>query len=837
MFLVDVSPSMGKMREVPSADGDTIEMTNLEWSLQFVKLKIQEMIVQIYNGRKTDQCGVILFGSEDTANIINEQNGGYENVSEYISIGHPNAETLSKLMDLEASTVSGDPIDALIVGIETQAQYLANKRTWTRKMVLLTDGESPIEIEDWEATVSKMNSLDINLAIIGVDFDDDDLPFHEEEKSDIKRINEEFYHKFVDGLDRGIIGNCDFALQEIARPDIKQTKSALTGTILRLGDVDVRPENAIEIAVKTSKCTAIARPKSFKKFAKRRREDLTDSAAMDDKEDIETAAYAQLRMRTEYYIDRNANKDKGDDDDAKDGSVDGTETDGEGEKTHLEKIEKEELVRGFKYGSSYAPCPEGAFPRLPTRKGMEICGFFSRDLFRREQLMSEVTYVWADPAQPLQQVALSAMAKAMIGKRAMGICRWVKQDNGEPRMGVLFPCANNEVACLLWAQVRHPILLDAVPFADDIRNFPFESLSKLYAKSGKEVKEHPYLPTKAHMDAMDRFVDELDLMTAGEEDEDGKPTPWFDTRLSYNPAVHRVKQAQLHAAIVPDLHTHPLPPPHPELTKYFDPPRQMIKNARHAIEECKRVFKAKEVPKKVARTRKDGHVKAYDEDEDMVLLDKPLKPTPSQSASQFVFPSSQRNSQASQQQLAAVKKEESEDSETESETEDEDGDGKAQPNKSALPTPAPEPESDSELSIDAGREPQRIIGTTNPLEDFRKNIARGDVVTKAVEDLGAVIEEVTASMFVTKRLEEMLRCMREMRKVALEEDEIGTWNRFLRNLREACTTGKGDKGFWQLVKNQGRELSLISDVEAANQGGQANVTESEAAEVRDHSLR
>jgi len=49
MFLIDISPSMGNMREVqvPStAEGQemTTEMTNLEWSLQFVKMKIQEMV-------------------------------------------------------------------------------------------------------------------------------------------------------------------------------------------------------------------------------------------------------------------------------------------------------------------------------------------------------------------------------------------------------------------------------------------------------------------------------------------------------------------------------------------------------------------------------------------------------------------------------------------------------------------------------------------------------------------------------------------------------------------------------------------------------------------------
>jgi hypothetical protein len=49
MFLVDVSKSMGNTRTVelppgPNGEERTTEMTNLEWALQFVKLKIQEMV-------------------------------------------------------------------------------------------------------------------------------------------------------------------------------------------------------------------------------------------------------------------------------------------------------------------------------------------------------------------------------------------------------------------------------------------------------------------------------------------------------------------------------------------------------------------------------------------------------------------------------------------------------------------------------------------------------------------------------------------------------------------------------------------------------------------------
>lgn len=94
-------------------------------------------------------------------------------------------------------------IDALIVGIETQAKYLVTKKTWTRKIIIVTDAESPIEIEDWEATVEKMNNLDIQLTVVyalvyfglfslliafcsGIDFDDDELPYKEPNKSNIK---------------------------------------------------------------------------------------------------------------------------------------------------------------------------------------------------------------------------------------------------------------------------------------------------------------------------------------------------------------------------------------------------------------------------------------------------------------------------------------------------------------------------------------------------------------------------------------------------------------------------------------------------------------------------
>jgi ATP-dependent DNA helicase 2 subunit 2 len=150
-------------------------------------------------------------------------------------------------------------------------------------------------------------------------------------------------------------------------------------TTLRLGDPDNHPLEALEIAVKTSKCTALARPKSWNRFAPRESKptnamDVDPAPAEDDDGDEVEAAkrivWAQLRMRTEFYV-------RHDDQDEDEGNEDIIGVDGVRETGA--KVEKEQLVRGFKYGSSYVPCPDGQFAKLKTHKGISICGFFNAD--------------------------------------------------------------------------------------------------------------------------------------------------------------------------------------------------------------------------------------------------------------------------------------------------------------------------------------------------------------------------------------------------------------------------------------------------------------------------
>jgi len=234
----------------------------------------------------------------------------------------------------------------------------------------------------------------LNHEFSGIDFDDEEVPFHEENKSFIKvrspspvlpfsakprhtqKANETFFQTLTAALPSALLGTLSAALTSLTYPSIKTTKSVLMGTILRIGDVEGRSEEAAEVIVKTSKCTALARPKGWKKFGKR------EAGEDDGDEEERKTAYAQLTMRTEYFVDRtehdedeDADKDK--DKDAMDVDEDGEpiETDKTKEE-NLERVEKEQLVRGFKYGSTYVPCPDGQFPKLNTKKGIDICGFF-----------------------------------------------------------------------------------------------------------------------------------------------------------------------------------------------------------------------------------------------------------------------------------------------------------------------------------------------------------------------------------------------------------------------------------------------------------------------------
>jgi ATP-dependent DNA helicase 2 subunit 2 len=213
---------------------------------------------------------------------------------------------------------------------------------------------------------------------------------------------------FATKLTNGIVGSCELALQDICRPDIKTTRSALMGTTLRIGDALNKPTESMEIQVKLSKCTSTARPKSWKPFMLRKdkdkdKEEDGDGGSDETEDDAEEAidggegdTYVELKKRSEYYRDSDKS-DEGDDDEdqvqvkKKKREYDDVRVKRDEQPTVEDdrRVDREELIKGFKYGSTYTPCPDGQFDRLKTKKGIDVCGFFKSRNVRASRVLAQ----------------------------------------------------------------------------------------------------------------------------------------------------------------------------------------------------------------------------------------------------------------------------------------------------------------------------------------------------------------------------------------------------------------------------------------------------------------
>lgn len=177
------------------------------------------------------------------------------------------------------------------------------------------------------------------------------------------------------------------------------------------------------------------------------------------------------------------------------------------------------------------------------------------------------------------------------------------------------------------------------------------------------------------------------------------------------------------------------------------------------------------VPKRVARARKDGHVRAEDDDDAPLLLDVlPAKGT-ARSGSQAQIPTQASESPARSATLVnsqvseKPKTKPAEDSETEDESENEaeGANGGAASPPLSQPTSGHHDDDDQ----DASQGSRRIIGLSNPLADFKKNIKKGDIVSKAVEDLAWAIKEILLKPFASRRHGELRNCMQDLRTTCL----------------------------------------------------------------------
>lgn len=114
-----------------------------------------------------------------------------------------------------------------------------------------------------------------------------------------------------------------------------------------------------------------------------------------------------------------------------------------------------------------------------------------------------------------------------------------------------------------------------------------------------------YAAKQAAEDNDDEEEEEDSKNIVMERDND-KPR-WFEPFRSFNPTIHRIKEAIFHASLASDLDADPLPPPHPELTKYFDTPDEIVDGTAKLVSQLKDALNIKKVaPKQRKKFVKEG---------------------------------------------------------------------------------------------------------------------------------------------------------------------------------------------------------------------------------------
>jgi len=108
-------------------------------------------------------------------------------------------------------------------------------------------------------------------------------------------------------------------------------------------------------------------------------------------------------------------------------------------------------------------------------------------------------------------IAMSSFVHALYELESYAVARLVTKDGKDPDLVLLVPSIQTDYECLFEVEL---------PFAEDMRSYKFPPLDRIVTISGKVIKEHRNLPNQALKDAMDDFVDQMDISTF-EKDDDG----------------------------------------------------------------------------------------------------------------------------------------------------------------------------------------------------------------------------------------------------------------------------------------------------------------------------
>ncbi|KAI0901441.1 ATP-dependent DNA helicase II subunit 2 [Annulohypoxylon nitens] len=566
VYIIDLGSSMG------DCHNGRIE-SDLDWGMRYVWDKITTTVAA---SRKTWTVGVIGVRTDETNNHLQDQQGdGYENISILQELGPMNLSSLRSLQTLVKSsdTESGDSISAIVLAIDMIERF-TKKLKYKRKIILVTDGEGSVDPDDFDDIAGKIKDCGIELTVLGVDFDDVEFGFKEEDKSSQKRTNEQLLKELVGKCD-GLYGTMAEAISELEMPRIKPFRPYKTyDGELTLGN-PAEHKDAMSISVERYFKTHKATIPPASRVVLSTDSGPSQAAGGDEMEGVEhSSAFAAVKNARTYKVN---------DPEAPGGKRD---------------VEFESLAKGYEYGRTAVHISESEYniTKIETTKCFTILGFVHQEKYDPFFNMGETCQTVPQKLNDGAALKLSSFIHSLQELESYAVARIVTKDGKEPALILLAPHIEPDFECLYDVPL---------PFAEDVRNYQFPPLDKVITVTGNiKYEDHRLLPSKDLSEAMDDYVDAMDISAWVKDEEGNRNLEYAAVEDVFCPPLHRINQVVRHRAIYPDQ---PLPPVAPILLKYSNPPEDLVTKAKSRLEDLIDEANVKKVPPKAKSRREKGN--------------------------------------------------------------------------------------------------------------------------------------------------------------------------------------------------------------------------------------
>ncbi|KAF9426362.1 ATP-dependent DNA helicase II subunit 2 [Podila epigama] len=568
VYILDVGPTLKAKREGS-------KVSRLE-ETKAILLKL--LANKVHMNRKTVYVSVVLVGSNRTNNDlanVDENGADYQFVDVLQSLDIATLELMKGVQnDVDFGETMGDCMDGLIVAADMMTKFCRHLK-YEKKIFILTDACAEVNPDGVEHIQQSLQDDKVQLNVIGTDFDSEDgtsLP-----KTQMQAQNEQFFNNLCEATG-GSVFSLDEALDLTSEFYTKKVKpTAVYRGTLDLGDPEGHPDSSLSIPVHMFASTMTVSLPTAKKYSM-----LSESAAADDLPGGRSGLVNQSRS---YKLKVTAA-------DLESGDVDANMD---------TEVSVDDLEKAYMYGKTIVPIRAVDLEayKLRTARGLTILGFFSASTFKRDWLMSNVYAIFPAPGNPSAEVEMAGLLFGMFEKNSYALCRYVRTEDAEPKLAVLWPEITAETKCFYFGQVA---------FSEDIRQYLFASLTNLETATGKKIEKHRLLATPDMISAAKSFINALDLMTANNGEEYLRPEDTF------NPAVQRHKQLVEFRALNPDATE--FPPVPSSLMKQLLPLPEMMEAAQPLADELIRLWDIKKVEKQEG---KRGYAASLENDKDGVV--------------------------------------------------------------------------------------------------------------------------------------------------------------------------------------------------------------------------